>query len=87
MQSDFIASNGPTGGRLEYVAYSASARTNTLYAMELYDVQLTDKAKSVVEAHPKSVWVDANEVLKQGCRDGRPISVTMETLLVLAGEI
>jgi ADP-ribose pyrophosphatase YjhB (NUDIX family) len=67
---------------LTYSAWSASARQNTQYTIELFEVGLADSdARSNVDANPDNRWISEREILTKCCDDGKPVSDTMELLL------
>jgi ADP-ribose pyrophosphatase YjhB (NUDIX family) len=72
--------------RLEYAACSQSARTDTDYTMELFDVQLlNERARQHADNDPRNRWLTTQEICRLATFDGRPVSVTMGMLLDLAG--
>jgi len=66
---------------LEYEAWSEGAREQTAYRMALFDVTLTDEAMECVDANPRNRWVGEEEIRRQACADGRPVSPTVLDLL------
>jgi 8-oxo-dGTP pyrophosphatase MutT (NUDIX family) len=78
--NDYNATAGPLA-RLDYRAFSESARTETRYITELYEVDLTGDARAIVDGDPRNRWLDEAEIAGERCRDGRPVSATMQRLL------
>jgi 8-oxo-dGTP pyrophosphatase MutT (NUDIX family) len=71
---------------LDYRDWSERAAQETRYVVELFEVQLAGKtAYRKVAADRRNRWVAEGEIRDHRCRDGMPISVTMERLLGLAG--
>lgn len=70
---------------LEYVAYSRSARVETRYVAELFDVELLGDAADAVARDPANRWVTTDEITAERCRDGRRVSETTGLLLGMAG--
>jgi 8-oxo-dGTP pyrophosphatase MutT (NUDIX family) len=70
---------------LEYVAFSQSAREETAYTIELFEVELTPAGLQQVSADPRNAWVAEAEVRGGRAADGRPVSGTMRLLFDKAG--
>jgi hypothetical protein len=70
---------------LEYRAFSHSAREETAYTMELFEVELTPAALRVASADPLNAWVGEAEVRDGRAGDGRTVSATMRLLFEKAG--
>jgi hypothetical protein len=71
--------------QLEYVACSRSARVETKYVVELFDVELLGDAADAVTRDPANRWVGADEIVAQRCHDGKRVSETTQALLRMAG--
>ena len=67
--------------RVEYSAWSESARAETQYTMELFAVELTSAARASADEDPRNRWLSGPEIASQRCQDGRPVSATMQRLL------
>jgi hypothetical protein len=67
--------------RLEYTAWSASARAQTQYTMELFEVELSGAARRKIEADPQNRWIGEAEIAHERADDGRPVSATMQRFL------
>jgi len=71
---------------LEYTAWSESARAETAYTMELFEVELTGEAAvAKLDADPKNRWLTPGEIRSLRCEDGQLVSETMPLLLQKAG--
>ncbi len=66
---------------LEYTDFSESAREETAYTMELFEVALTPAAERRVSADSQNAWVSGAEVRAGRAGDGRAISRTTARLL------
>lgn len=78
---DFVVSPRPVA-HLEFVAWSASARSDTAYTMELFEVKLIrPEAVDVVHREPHNRWMSEAEIRKELATDGRPVSETAKRLL------
>lgn len=91
---DFVMADRPVA-HLEYTAPSRSASVATDYTIEMFGVQsLTDyvvhmfgvrlqdaDATADFQAPHELQWVTEEEIRSRRCRDGRPVSETMERLL------
>lgn len=70
----------------EYTCWSESARQDTSYEIELFDVAiLTQSARQQVDGNPLNCWVSHTEILAGYCGAGRPIDGSAERLMRLAG--
>jgi 8-oxo-dGTP pyrophosphatase MutT (NUDIX family) len=67
--------------RVEFSAWSTSARAQTRYIMELFDLDLTPEAQSRVSADPGNQWLTEAVIAQGNTSDARPISPTMQDLL------
>jgi 8-oxo-dGTP pyrophosphatase MutT (NUDIX family) len=79
-REDYSVSTAPPL-HVDFTAWSVSARAETRYAMELFDVELTPAAQSRIAADPENRWLAEAEVRAGRSEDGRPISATMVRLL------
>lgn len=70
---------------LEYAAWSRSAREETQYTIELFEVELTDCARRKVDAEPINRWLSEAEVREKRCSDGRPVSETIPLIFNKVG--
>jgi 8-oxo-dGTP pyrophosphatase MutT (NUDIX family) len=78
---DFNADAHPVA-QLDFVAWSESARAETRYRMELFDVHLTSEAVwSRVLVGPETRLVTEAEIASRRTADGRRVSETMQRLL------
>ena len=85
-ETDFSVSAKPLA-RLEYAAWSESAKADTDYTHEVFDVELaTDDSRRRAEATPETRWLTSDEIQSRQCADGRPVSTTMATVLARLGE-
>ena len=66
---------------VEFTDWSQSAQEQTAYTMELFDVRLSDEACRIVDADSRNRWLTEAEIRARACRDGKPVSDTMEQLL------
>ena len=67
---------------VEFVAFSEGQREETAYTMELFDAELTTAAaREKVDAAEENRWLSESEIRLGLCKDGRPISPTLERLL------
>ena len=78
--SDFQTDSMPVA-QLEFTAWSESARAETHYRMELFDVHLTDAVWSRVLIGPETRLVTEAEIAQRRTTDGRRVSETMQRLL------
>ena len=71
--------------RLDYTAWSESARQQTHYQMELFAVQLAgETAQRKVDADPRNRWLTEDEIQARRCNSGEPVSETISLLLTKA---
>jgi 8-oxo-dGTP pyrophosphatase MutT (NUDIX family) len=83
--ADYAVAVGPPR-RLEYTAWSDSARAETRYTMELFDVELADEqARQRVDADSRNRWLSEDEIRSRRCLDGEAVSATMGLLLSKVG--
>ena len=78
--ADATVPEGPLA-HVEFVEWSDSAKCETAYTMELFEVALSDLARATVEADPRNRWLTEAEIRARKCRDGKPVSRTMGALL------
>lgn len=71
--------------RLEYVAFSESARVPTFYVMAVFFVGLAADARPAVDARPENRWVTRAEVRAGRMDDGTRVSPTVELILTKLG--
>jgi 8-oxo-dGTP pyrophosphatase MutT (NUDIX family) len=81
---DFTMSATPLA-HLEYAAWSESARAETQYTMELFEVELIGDAWRTIEANSQNRWIGEAEIASGHCRNGQPVSPTMRRLLSSTG--
>lgn len=67
--------------RLEYVAFSESARVPTWYLMAVFPLVLSDDARRRAEGEPENAWVGPADVRRGTTADGRRVSPTVSLLL------
>jgi len=93
-ERDYRVASAPLA-RLEYTAYSRSAKADTDYTLELYDVRprtdytlelfdvrLAGALEHVGNDSEQAVrWLAEDEIRAGQCRDGRPVSETMLRVL------
>jgi ADP-ribose pyrophosphatase YjhB (NUDIX family) len=77
---DFTVADQPPL-HVEFTAWSAAARVETDYTMELFDVELTPAAQARVTEAANNRWLSAAEIAGERTHDGRPVSATMKRLL------
>jgi 8-oxo-dGTP pyrophosphatase MutT (NUDIX family) len=77
---DYSVSTAPAL-HVDFTAWSVSARAETRYVMELFDVELTPAAQSRIADDPENRWLAEADVRAGLSEDGRPISATMGRLL------
>jgi 8-oxo-dGTP pyrophosphatase MutT (NUDIX family) len=82
--TDFHIAAGPPA-HVEYTAWSAAARAETSYTMELFAVDLTEAARRAVDENPLNRWLTEAEVRDGRAADGKPVSPTMRLLLSKIG--
>ena len=83
--ADFRAAVNPLA-QLEYTAWSESARQETQYTMELFEVELLgDGSRQKVNGNPRNRWLTEVEIRGLRCGDGSRVSETMLLLLSKAG--
>jgi 8-oxo-dGTP pyrophosphatase MutT (NUDIX family) len=70
---------------LDYTAWSNRARAETEYAMELFAVDLDERAEASLRNNPAVRWLSDDEIRLGRCGDGRPVSSTMGWLIAKAG--
>ena len=79
------AAIGPLA-HLEYTAWSRSAKEETAYTIELFEVQLAGQAAGrKVDSKPSNRWLTEAEISNRRCEDGQKVSETMALLLRKAG--
>ncbi len=67
---------------LQYVDWSASAREDTAYTVELFEVELIGlDAHCTVNADSSNRWITLQEIESGRAADDRPISSTMKRLI------
>ena len=71
---DFRIATTPVGERMEYIAFSAAAKTDTQYRIELYRAWLTPQADLRVASHPENRWIRESRIMTGCTEDGRPIA-------------
>jgi len=71
--------------RVSYIAHSQSAREDTLYSLELFEVAIHSPAECKVDSNSMNRWLTAGEIREQRCDDGTAVSATMERLLQQTG--
>jgi 8-oxo-dGTP pyrophosphatase MutT (NUDIX family) len=76
----YTASEEPRA-RLEFTAWSVSARTETRYTMEVFDVAPGDAALRSIALDPANRWLAAEEVRAGRTEDGEAVSPTMRSIL------
>jgi 8-oxo-dGTP pyrophosphatase MutT (NUDIX family) len=79
-QEDYTVLTSPPLA-VEFTAWSESARTETRYVMELFDVALAPASQSKVAADSENRWLCEAEIRSGQSEDGLQISVTMGRLL------
>ena len=78
---DFTVSAEPAK-HLEYVAWSARAQADTLYTVELFQVEIVGAAAwAALGQRQDTRWLTQAEIEAQRSADGKPISPTMGRLL------
>ena len=80
----FVVSENPLA-QVSYIARSRSAQEDTLYTMELFEVQLCDTAVPRVNSDPKNRWLTERDIRQQHCEDGTAVSPTMLLFFTEAG--
>lgn len=70
---DFQVGERPLA-RLDYEAFSESAREQTRYRIEVFPVALTEASLRRIESQPGVRWVTAQEIERGTTSDGRPIA-------------
>jgi 8-oxo-dGTP pyrophosphatase MutT (NUDIX family) len=84
-EADFVV-EAEAHSHLEYVAWSAGARGQTAYTMELYPLQLTgDFSHEKIASDADNRWLHASEIQSALTTDGKAVSGTMALLLEMAG--
>lgn len=70
----------------KFNAWSQSAKAQTFYTMELFEVRLvSESALQKVNADSRNRWLTEQEILNGKCEDGRPVSETMKRLIAKTG--
>ena len=84
-QTDFVISDeAPTP--IEFQEWSLSARAETRYVMELFNVALCPTpAVEAIDRDPLNRWLTEAEIRRGVSADGRPVSPTMIRLLTESG--
>jgi 8-oxo-dGTP pyrophosphatase MutT (NUDIX family) len=77
---DFLAALEPIA-HLEYDAWSRSAKADTRYVIELFNVELSSGAHAKVASNSANRWLTETEIAAGQTHDGRPVSATMKRLL------
>ena len=72
---------------LEYRAVSGSAGILTSYRMELFVARPTPAGLESIGQDPRNKWLDESGIRRLESHDARPVSVTMASLLGMAGVI
>jgi hypothetical protein len=67
--------------RLQYTAFSRSARKQTKYRVELFEVQLSDGALGRVQANPSNRWLTRDEIIMGRTSNGMEVSDAMRLAL------
>lgn len=81
VESDLQVSDQPIT-RAEYTCWSESARQDTCYELELFDVTvLTPVAMQQIDDNRLNRWVNLAEIGSGRCNDGRPIDGSVVRLL------
>ena len=79
--TDFTVAAEPLA-RLEYTAWSESAKAETRYTVELFPVELNGEgARQRVESDAANRWLSEEEIHSGRCGDGARVSETMQFLL------
>jgi 8-oxo-dGTP pyrophosphatase MutT (NUDIX family) len=80
-QRDYLVGDSPLA-RLEYIAFSRSAREQTAYTVELFEVSLLGRqVEEKVEATPTNRWLAEDEIAMKKTSQGAAVSETMSLLL------
>lgn len=78
---DFVVASQP-GARVEFVAWSARAKADTAYTMELFELDLIrPEALDIVHSERRNRWLSEEEIRKGFSADGHPVSETVGRLL------
>jgi hypothetical protein len=80
-QADYEMAAQPTA-HLEFTAWSEGAKEETAYTTELFEVDLRDPTQTRLDAEPAVRWLSEAEIRAGCCSDGKPISQTMQLILV-----
>lgn len=67
--------------RLEFDAESVSTRATTHYVMQVFEVRLTDVARTAISARAGNRWLTADEIEQRCTSDGRQVSDNMARVL------
>ncbi|MEO8497722.1 MAG: NUDIX domain-containing protein, partial [Planctomycetota bacterium] len=67
--------------QVSYIATSRSAQEDTLYSMELFEVEIRPAAGPKIDSNPLNRWLTESEIRQQRCGDGGAVSPTMQVLL------
>jgi 8-oxo-dGTP pyrophosphatase MutT (NUDIX family) len=70
---------------MEYRAFSRSAGVETLYVIELFEVELSAAVLDAVAADPVNAWVEPHTIREGRAADGRAVSATVRLLFEKAG--
>ncbi len=81
LSADEFAVPAEPFARLDYVAFSESARVLTRYVMGVFEVTLTAAAERTAEAAPENAWVGPADVRRGTTADGRRVSPTVSLIL------
>jgi 8-oxo-dGTP pyrophosphatase MutT (NUDIX family) len=74
--------------RAEYTCWSESARQETHYEIELFDVTVrTPFVLAQIDDNQLNRWVSLGEIRNARCDDGRPIDASVDRLLRKTGDL
>jgi 8-oxo-dGTP pyrophosphatase MutT (NUDIX family) len=72
--------------RLEYDAWSESAKRETHYEIELFAVKLSDAVERSLPRSRREVrWLSREEIENGACADGQPVSPTLSRMAAAVG--
>jgi len=78
---EFVVAENPLK-QVSYIAQSRSAQEDTLYTMEVFEVQVVgERAELALRNNPNNRWLTEVEIRSRRCTDGKAVSETMELLL------
>ena len=81
---DFVVADSALA-QVSYIARSRSAQEDTLYSMELFEVELHPHTRPQIDSHPLSRWLTDSEIRQKRCEDDAAVSPTVLVLLNQAG--